>query len=835
MTDLPITPLLPRLAATLADHCQVILAAPPGSGKTTGVPPALLAAPWLRDKKIIILEPRRLAARAAAGRMAELAGEAVGETVGYRIRFEQRVSARTRIEVVTEGILGRMLQADPELADVGLVIFDEFHERSLHADLALALAIDVQKGLRDDLRILIMSATLDMAGLAALLPEAAQLAGEGRAFPVEIRYLDRDQDDDPVRIAAGGVARALAEQPGDLLVFLPGGGEIRRLAALLAAAGDPDLRVHPLYGDLPRAAQNAAIRPDPAGHRRVVLATSIAETSLTLDGVTTVVDTGWTRRPRLDPNSGLSGLATVRVSKAAADQRAGRAGRTGPGVCYRLWSRHVQQGLVEHLAPEIAEADLAPLALQLAHWGVADAEALTWLDPPPRPALARARALLADLDALDHQGRITALGRQMAALPLHPRLAHMLLAADAGQNPLACRLAAILAERDPLKGGGRSVDIEERLRLLQVFEAEGSEAVRARNGDPDLCRRLLQAATQWRRLLPRAATAAPPLSPGALLSLAYPDRIGQRRGASTATFLLANGRAARLPPHEPLAASPLLVAPQLDLGATEARIFLAASLSVPELRELHGHRIVRQETVTWEPRQEAVRACRQERLGALVLAETALAHPDREQIRAALLAGIGELGLACLPWDKPARELQARIASLRAWQPETTWPDVSDQALLATLAEWLGPYLDGISRREQLRSLDLAAILRDRLPWPLPQRLDDDAPTHLAVPSGSRIRLQYQPDGGPPVLAVRLQELFGLADTPTVCGGRIEVVLHLLSPAQRPIQVTRDLRGFWDHTYPEVKKELAGRYPKHHWPDDPWSAQATARAKARRR
>ena len=834
MNELPINKVLPQLATALAEHRRLILSAPPGSGKTTGIPPALLAAEWLGDKKILMLEPRRLATRSAAARIASLLHEKVGQTAGYQIRFENKTSKNTRIEIVTEGILTRRLQSDPELTGIGLIIFDEFHERNLHGDLGLALCLDVQEGLRDDLRILVMSATLDVEQLTALMPDAPVITGDGQSFPVDIHYLDREPESDLISLAANAVRRAIDEQTGDILIFLPGSGEIRRVAGNLAAlAKEKNLRIHPLYGDLPLNAQNEAIQPDPNGNRRVVLATSIAETSLTIEGITTVIDTGWARRPRFDANSGLSRLQTIRTSKASADQRAGRAGRTAPGVCYRLWSQHTQAGMVGHLLPEILETDLAPLALQLAQWGVHDPTSLRWPDPPPPGPLAQARKILTELEALDEQGRITKTGQAMAQLPLHPRLAHMLIVANhAGCGETACRLAALLSERDPFINQG-SADIEERLRLLKIFENDGDGPVRTLGGDPDRCRRILQAAGQWLRLLPKS-TGKNEITPGGLLSLAYPDRIGRQRAQNQPTYLLANGRAAKLRAHDPLVREPWLVAAELDAGLREGRIFLAATITLDEIEELHRHRIRDEEMVRWDEQREAVTAQRCRMLGNLALAETATAKPDPELIKKAMLDGVRQMGINCLPWDDAARDLQARILSLRYWQPEAKWPDVSDKFLMETLEEWLAPWLDRTSRKEQLKQLNVAEILVTRLDWPMQQRLNDAAPTHLTVPSGSRVRLQYQPDGAPPVLAVRLQELFGLADTPTVCNGKVQVMLHLLSPARRPMQVTQDLRGFWDRTYPEVKKELAGRYPKHHWPDDPWSAQATAKAKRRK-
>ena len=835
-STLPITQVLPELTAALAAKNSVILSAPPGSGKTTGVPPALLNAPWLKNKKILILEPRRLATRAAAARMASLRHEKVGETVGYRVRFDNKVSKSTQIEVVTEGILTRRLQSDPELEGVGLIIFDEFHERSLHADLGLALCLDVQEGLREDLRILVMSATLDIERLAKLMPNAQKINGQGQSFPVDIHYLDHDSKENIVKTAATGVKRAIAEQDGDILVFLPGGGEIRTVANNLATfAKEEQIQLHPLYGDLPLKAQNAAIQPDPNNKRRVVLATSIAETSLTIDGIKTVIDTGWARRPQFDANSGLSRLQTVRLSKASADQRAGRAGRTSPGVCYRLWSLHTQQGLVEHLPPEIFEADLTPLALQLAQWGVKEPSTLRWPDPPPSAALTQARNILTDLEALDPQGNITDTGKEMAQLPLHPRLAHMLIIANrTGCSDIACRIAALLSERDPFINKN-SADIEERLRILNVFEKEGDGPVRAIGGDPDRCRRILQAAGQWRRLLSKTSAGnKEDITPGGLLSLAYPDRIGRQRAINQPTYLLANGRAAKLRDHDPLSREPWLVAAELDAGLREGRIFLAAPITLNEIEELHRHRISEEDIVRWDEQRGAATAQRCRMLGNLTLAESTTAKPDPELIKKAMLEGIRQMGINCLPWDDATRELQARVRSLQSWQPDGKWPDISDEFLMENLEEWLSPWLDRISRKDQLKQLKLTEIFLSLLDWPMPQRLNDEAPTHITVPSGSRVRLQYQIDGAPPVLAVRLQELFGLADTPTICQGKIKVMLHLLSPARRPMQVTQDLRGFWDRTYPEVKKELAGRYPKHHWPDDPWSAQATSRIKKKK-
>lgn len=838
MQDLPINAVLPELCDALAGSSSVVLSAPPGSGKTTIVPLELLRQGWLKGQSILLLEPRRLAARAAAMRMAELLGEPVGETVGYRVRFDSKVSARTRIEVVTEGILTRRLQQDPELNGVGLVIFDEFHERSLQADLGLALCLDSQQGLREELKLLVMSATLDTEAVSSLLGGAPVIVGEGESYPVVHHYLDAPPRTEIWDATVRGVRKALAEQRGDLLVFLPGSREIRRVEEILR----PELQqagidLCPLYGDLSREAQEWAIRPHPEGRQRVVLATSIAETSLTIEGITTVVDAGWSRLPSFDPNSGLTRLETQRVSRAAADQRSGRAGRLGPGSCYRLWSLSEQERLRPHTPPEILDADLAPLTLELAHWGVTEPHILHWIDPPPPGAIAQAKELLQALDALDERGRITPAGGRMVSQAVHPRLAHMLaIGAEQGQGLLAADLAALLSERDLLSrasGQYRSVDIEDRLRLLQLWREQGRGAARRAGGDPAACSRVDRVSRQLRPGKEKQAQDVA-LSVGTLLGCAYPDRIARQRGADGWLYLLSSGRAARLPEGDPLASSEYLVAAQLDAGQREGRIFLAASLSLQELREYQAKHIDQRPVVRWDGRSQAVLAQEEERLGALLLSSRPLMDAGPELLTAAMLEGIRQMGLDCLPWSDAVREWQARVLSLRHWQPEGDWPDLSDEALLATLGGWLPPWLDGITRREHLQRLDLAAILRARLDWQQQQAMEELAPTHIQVPSGSRKRLRYRL-GEPPVLAVRLQEMFGLADTPAVCHGRVPVMLHLLSPAQRPIQVTQDLRGFWDRTYAEVKKELKGRYPKHHWPDDPWAAQPTARAKPRPR
>ena len=833
MIALPIADVLPSLHAQLAANSTVVLQAPPGAGKTTAVPPALLGAPWLGDRRILMLEPRRLAARAAAARIAENRGEPIGETAGYRVRFESKVSSRTRIEVVTEGILTRQLQADAALEGVGLVIFDEFHERHLQTDLGLALVLDCQRVLRPDLKVLVMSATLDGGAVSRLL-NAPLIESTGRSFPVEIHYLSREPVAPVPERAADAARRALATHEGDVLVFLPGGGEIRRAQALLADVADT-ADVLPLYGDLPWEQQDRALRP--GARRKVVLATPIAETSLTIEGVRVVIDTGYARVPQFDPGTGLTRLATVRIARASAEQRAGRAGRLGPGVCYRLWTESVQRGLIAHPLPEIKTADLAGFALELAQWGAKNAASLTWLDPPPAGALAQARALLRELGALDANGDITRLGRDMAALPLHPRLSHLLRAAvDLGAVGLACDMAALLSERDPFSASTRrTVDLSERLDVLAAFRARGRAGAQSHGADPAACARIDQAARQWRRLVRAAAREEASMAePGALLALAYPDRVAAQRAANGTRYLLANGRGVRLPVYESRLRSPYLVAAHLDAGEGEGVIHLAAPIGADAIRRVLAHRLTNDAVVYWDEQTQAVIAQREERLGALLLSRESASTIDPERLQAAMLEGIRRMGIGALPWTEDVRDWQARVLSMRAWFPEEGWPDVSDTALADTLATWLGPYLDGVSRRDHLARLDVLALLRLRLNTEQAKRLQEGAPLHVAVPSGSRIRLAYRP-GESPVLAVKLQEMFGLADTPRVAFGRVPVTLHLLSPARRPIQVTQDLRGFWERTYAQVRRELKGRYPKHPWPDDPMQAEPTARTKRKQR
>jgi len=824
MSALPIEELLPAIREALAGRGVAVIQAPPGAGKTTRVPLALLDAPWLKARKLILLEPRRLAARAAAHYMAKLLGETVGETVGYRIRMDTRVGPRTRIEVVTEGILTRLLQFDAALSGYGLVIFDEFHERSLHADLSLALCLEARQVLRPDLRLAVMSATLDAAPVAQLLGDAPLLTSEGRSFPVATTYrplLARERLEAQV---ANSVRRVLAEDSGSVLVFLPGTGEIRRVANLLAEQIPSGVTVMPLYGDLSQAQQEAAILPAAAGHRKVVLATAIAETSLTIEGVRVVVDAGLMRVPRFDPVSGMTRLMTLRVSQASADQRRGRAGRLEPGVCYRLWSEG--ERLQAQSSPEILQADLAPLVLELAQWGSGDSAKLSWLDPPPAAALSQARELLQDLEALDDQGSITAHGRRLLELPLHPRLAHMVVkSVPRGDGWLACLMAALVSERDILPAGEQSADISLRLQMLDSGSGPPQPA------DPQRLRRLRAVAQDIAREAGISAHDLRRQHAGVVVALAYPDRIARRRPGSAGRYLLSGGRGAFLPDADPLAACEWLAVAELDGAAHEARVYLAAALSEIEVREVCAAQITRHSLLDWDEASSSVRALSEQRLGAIRLEARTLDAPDPGQVTALMLAAIRRRGLACLPWNPALRNWQARVMFLRRLH-EDNWPDVSDGQLLATLEHWLAPFMAGRSRISHLADLPLRDALTALLDYPRQQQLESLAPMHFTVPTGSRVAIDYTA-GEIPVLAVRLQELFGLSETPAIAGGGFPLLLHLLSPAQRPVQVTRDLAGFWRSSYQDVRKDMKGRYPKHYWPDDPLSAIPTRRAKRR--
>ncbi|MCC5868536.1 MAG: ATP-dependent helicase HrpB [Gammaproteobacteria bacterium] len=819
-----------ELDTALSSHTSAVLMAPPGAGKSTGVPLALLDAAWLGGRKILMLQPRRIAARAVASRMASLLGEQAGETVGYRTRMDSRVGPQTRIEVLTEGILTRQLQHDPALQGVGLVIFDEFHERSLQADLGLALTLDAQRNLVPELRVLVMSATLEGERVAALLgDDAAVIHTQLPGHPVETRFAARrDERALPMR-AAGAVIDALHRDPGDVLVFLPGAGDIRRTQAHLQQADMPgDVEVLGLYGELSREAQDQALAPAPAGRRKVVLATNIAETSLTIEGVRIVIDSGLARVSRFDAASGMSRLVTTRISQASAEQRRGRAGRLAPGVCIRLWTLAEQRQMASHAPAEILEADLAPLALELACWGTASGDTLSWLDAPPAASLAQAQGLLQRLGALDAAARVTPHGRAMAALGTHPRLAHMLLTAQAsGEAATACALAALLGERDPLRGdAARDADVRSRLVLLAARALPAGQA-----RDLQAIRRTM--ALFARRLKMRLdATRINPDAAGALLASAYPDRIAGARSGSQGRYLLSNGRGAFLDGAQLLAREPWLVAAHLDAGEREAKIHLAAALTREALEETFQARIASTERVSWDTRSEAVVAVRETRFEVLVLDTRRLDPPPPEASVAAMLEGVRALGLQALPWTPALRQWQARIELLRRHLPdaEPPWPDVSDAALLETLDGWLGRWLAGCTRRAHLARLDLAAILGTLLDWSAQQRLERLAPTHVTVPSGSNIALDYT-SGETPILAVRLQEVFGMTESPRVVDARVAVLMQLLSPARRPVQLTQDLASFWDNTYHQVRKELKGRYPKHYWPENPREATATRRVR----
>jgi len=817
---LPIDEVLPQLTAALRARNAVVLVAPPGAGKSTRVPLVLAAEPWAAGKRIIVLEPRRLAARAAAARMASTLGEEIGGTVGYRVRFTAKVSARTRIEVVTEGVFTRRILGDPSLDGVAAILLDEFHERSLDADLGLALARDVQTSLREDLRLLVMSATLDGARVGKLLGseslgDAPLVESAGRAFPVETRYLGRDPRAPIERQVVDAVLRALRENPGSALAFLPGAAEIRRAERdLKERIADPAIDVAPLYGALDQAAQEAAIAPSPPSRRKVVLATAIAETSLTIEGVRIVIDSGLARVPRYEVDVGLTRLETVRVSRASADQRRGRAGRTEPGICYRLWDAPQTASLEAANRPEILATDLSGFVLDLADWGVRDPAALAFLDPPPRAALAEANALLAELGALDQDGRITTQGRKLRLLPLPPRLARMVLAAGAeGEADLAAEIAVVLSEHGL---GGTDVDLAHRLEALHRDRSQRAADARAM-------------ARRWAKLAGVAADHSSAASIGALLALAYPDRIARNRGGD-AGFLLANGRGGKIDPVSALAREPFVAVAELAGSAAQGRIVLAAALTLGEIEARFADRIVARDEIVFDSASASLRARRQRRLGAITLAEQPLAVVPDESSAQLLAQGIARLGIGALPWTKALRQWQERVLFLRKAQGEE-WPDVSDAALTGA-SDWLAALAAGKTALNEITSQDLVEAVTEHLPWNLRRRLEAAAPTHFAAPSGSSVPIDYAAEAGP-VLSIRVQELFGLDRHPAVAEGRVPLVIELLSPAQRPVQVTRDLPGFWRGSYAAVKAEMKGRYPRHPWPDDPLAAAATRRAKPR--
>jgi ATP-dependent helicase HrpB len=817
-TPLPIDAVLDQLARTLASNNAAVLVAPPGAGKTTRVPLALLDAPWVRNKKIIVLEPRRIAARASAERMAHTIGERVGETVGYRVRFGSKVSRTTKIEVVTEGIFSRQILDDPELSDVAAVLFDEFHERSLDADLGLALARDAQTGLREDLRILVMSATLDGARVAKLLGEAPVISSEGRAFPVETRYLGRKPDVQLERQMADAIGNALRADPGSVLAFLPGAAEIRRTQNFLGErVHDASVEIVPLFGALDAAVQDRAIAPAPKGCRKVVLATSIAETSLTIEGVRIVVDSGVARVPRYEPDIGLTRLETVRASRAAVDQRRGRAGRTEPGVCYRLWDEPQTASLAPYTQPEILSADLSSLLLDTAQWGVSDPTTLAFLDSPPAPALKEARSLLLELGALDGDGRITAEGKSLRALALPPRLARMVVDSHRlGAGEEAAEIAAVLTERGL---GGDSVDLDARLDQFR----------RDRSPRAGSARSLAQRWASQVASTERASDQDTSPSTGVMLAFAFPDRVARNRG--NGSFVLANGRGAAVDQTTALARAPYIAVAELTGTAANGRILLAAPIAQADIEARFADHIENTDDISFDRGAMALRARRKRTLHAITLSEAPMALSPSEETARVLADGLIAAGIDRLPWSKPLKQWRDRVMFLRKAEGEG-WPDLSDDALAAQREAWLAPMLHDKTSLNQISAQDLSDALMTLLPWELRARLEREAPTHFEAPTGTQLPIDYEAEQGP-TIAVRLQELFGLNSHPSIAKGAVPLVLELLSPAHRPVQVTRDLPGFWRGSYAAVRSDLRGRYPRHPWPEDPASAMPTRRVKPR--
>jgi ATP-dependent helicase HrpB len=815
--DYPVLDILPSLKKSLSENRIVILQAPPGAGKSTILPLRLLDEPWLEHKKMIMLEPRRLAAKSVAERMSQLREEGIGNTVGYRVRFDTKVGNPTRIEVVTEGILTRMIQDDSTLDGVGLVIFDEFHERSLHADLALALSMQIRQVLRNDLRLLIMSATIDAAQIASVVGDADVLESLGKQFPVDIQYQKSESESRIENVMNAAVRKALRETDGDILAFLPGVAEIRRTMHLIEEEGI-NANVLPLYGELTFKQQQEAIVPL-TGQRKVVLATSIAETSLTIQGITTVIDSGLARVPKFDPRSGLTRLETLRVTKDAADQRAGRAGRLGPGICYRLWTEATQRNLLPNRKPEIMEADLATMILELANWGIKDVKDIAWITFPPPGAVAQAKTLLANLGALDDRGVITPRGREMLSLPTHPRISHLLLSAKIPkEKSLVADIAALLEERDPL-GRDSGADLGLRVEVLRAWR-RGEKT----SADRGVLERVERLAANWRKLLRVQPDNEHPAGyeTGRFIIEAYPERIAKQQSKQGLVYTLANGRVAKLPDHDPLMHEAWICASQLDAGQREGKIFVAAAVSEDDLMKS----AVESPVVKWDEERGMVAASIELRAGTLVLKSKPAGKPDEELKNRVLIEVIREQGLRMLGWNEDVESLRARMQNLHVWRRAEAWPDVSDERLLNTLEAWLTPYLIGVYKRSELEKLDLKSILAGILPWEKQSMLDELMPARMEVPSGSMIRIDYFQDGRPPVMEVRLQEMFGLLETPTVNSGRTKVLLHLLSPGYKPVQVTQDLRSFWQTTYHEVRKELRMRYPKHSWPEDPFVAVA---------
>lgn len=834
---LPIQAILPDVQTALAGTSNLVVQAPPGSGKTTLLPLALLDQTWAAGGGILVLEPRRLAARLAARRMAAMMGESIGETIGYRVRLDAKTGPKTRIEFNTDGVFLRRLQRDPELQGVAAVLFDECHERGLESDTALALCLEAQAALRPDLRLIAMSATLDAAPFARLMGGCPIISGEGQGYPVETRWRPASPQARLDQVVADAVRDALAETNGDMLVFLPGQAEIRRVEARLGEAKlPPGTAVMPLYGELPGDEQDRVLRPSPSGQRKIVLSTAIAESSLTIEGVTVVVDSGYMRQPRFSPSTGMARLETLRVSRASADQRRGRAGRLGPGICYRLWAEAAHGGLPKFTAPEIAVTDLTPLALDLAAWGVHDPRTLPWLDAPPEAAMAYAQDLLRHLGALDAGGAITPHGRAMAELPLHPRLAHMVIRGhELGHGGLACALAALLAERDIARrstGAVRDADLRWRVEIV-ISEGERGSAAHGMRIDMNAVRQIRKLSEGWRRQIGATPHRGPAEDLGLLVALAYPDRIAKARGTA-GSYLLSGGRGARLDPLDALSREAYLAVAEVDGAQADARIFLAAPLSEAAIESDLAAMIESCDAIEWDGRAQAVLARRQQRIGAVVLREQPLRDLPADLVQQALLAAIRNAGIgATLPWTPALRQWQARVALLRRHVPVAAdWPDMSDSALAERLEDWLLPYLEGFTKLSQLAGIDLHAALTHQLDYAQQKVIDSEAPKHWRVPSGSNIPIDYT-QGDVPILAVRLQEMFGCVETPSIAGGRVRLLLHLLSPARRPLQVTSDLAGFWQSSYRAVRAEMRGQYPKHDWPENPLQAAPTARAKPR--
>ena len=814
-SPLPIDDALPALTAALASRNAAVLVAPPGAGKTTRVPLVLAEQDWARGKKILVLEPRRLAARAAAERMAHELGEAAGETVGFRVRFGSKVSKKTRIEVVTEGIFTNLVLDDPSLEGVAAVLFDEFHERSLDADLGLALARDAQQGLRDDLKLLVMSATIDGARVAKLLGDAPVVTSEGRAYPVETRYVSRDAQKHIEPQVADAVMRALRADDGSVLVFLPGAAEIRRVETQLKErVSDPDTDIVPLFGALDAQTQDRAIAPSPKGKRKVVLATSIAETSLTIDGVRIVIDSGLARVPRYDPDVGLTRLETLRVSRASADQRRGRAGRTQPGVCYRLWDEPQTGSFDAFTKPEILAADLSSFVLDLAEWGASESDRLAFLDPPPKPAMNEARVLLRELGALDEAGRITAEGKKLRALPLPPRLARMVIdAAQEGAGEMAANIALVLTERGL---GGTGVDLAHRLDDMRRDRSRRAEDAR-------------RMAKRWAETQPSKKSDGD-LSPGAILALAYPDRIAKNRGAN-GSFLLANGRGATMDQTSALSREPYLAVAEIAGSATQARIILAAAITQEEIETRFADQIETRDQVTFDAQSMGLRGRGGRRLGAIALSERPVQVEANDENAKKLAEGIAQVGIDKLPWTRAIIQWRDRVMFLRKAEGDE-WPDLSDEGLAASAGEWLAQALAGKTTVKDFSPEDLNNALTNLLPYNLRRRLEAEAPTHYTAPTGTNVAIDYEAEGGPK-FSIRVQEMFGLDKHPSIAGGRVPLVVELLSPGHKPVQVTRDLPGFWRGSYAAVRTELRGRYPRHPWPDNPLEAPATRRAKPR--